>query len=151
MSFHFMEYGDFFYPPEEESMTKQSFKDDCDINKILARAQVTGSISHLAKYEAVYGDFENFDYGDAVARVARGREIFEELPSELRREFSQDPGSFFRFVNDPANKDRLEEVMPALARPGSYFPDVSPRTPPNSTLEPVVAAPVVPADPPPAE
>ena len=33
---------------KREIRTKQSFKDDCDINKLLAKAMVTGTVSHLS-------------------------------------------------------------------------------------------------------
>ena len=38
------------------SMTKQSFKDECDINKIMAKFQKTGAIEHYAKHAPSYGD-----------------------------------------------------------------------------------------------
>ena len=42
-------------PKYKDGRTKQAFKDQCDINKMLAKAQRTGSIAHLNKYpEAVY-------------------------------------------------------------------------------------------------
>ena len=33
----------------DDGRTKQSFKDQCDINKILKKAMRTGSIAHLQK------------------------------------------------------------------------------------------------------
>lgn len=118
------------------SRTKQSFKDSTDINKILAKAQKAGSLSHLQKHGAFYGDFAEApaDIFEARAQLDRGAEIFSELPSEIRKEFKNEPLEFFSFVNDPANKDRLEQLLPELAKPGSYFPDVSPRTPPGALL-----------------
>ncbi len=102
----------------KDGRTKQSFKDETDINKILQRAQVTGTISHLAKYEARYGDFSSFDFLEAQIKLSEGRTMFAELPSEIRREFNQSPPEFFDYVNDPANAERLEELLPALAQPG---------------------------------
>jgi len=115
------EYGD--------GRTKQAFKDQTDINKILAKAQRTGTISHLAKYQGEYGDFTDVDdLLTAYQRLERGNQIFSELPSEVRAEFKQDPASFFKFVNDPANIDRLDEVLPQLAKPGTQLPDVLGKT-----------------------
>ena len=110
----------------KDGMTKQAFKDQTDINKILAKAQKTGTVSHLAKYEGIYGDFTDIDdLLTAHQRLTRANEIFSELPSEVRREFDQNPAGFFNFVNDPANKDRLKEVLPAIAKAGQYFPVVN--------------------------
>ena len=109
-----------------DGMTKQSFKDQTDINKIMAKAQKTGTISHLAKYEPMYGDFSDVDdLLTAHSRLERAEEIFSELPSEVRREFGQSWSKFFRFVNDPANRDRLKELLPEIAKAGGYLPVVN--------------------------
>lgn len=106
-----------------DGRTKQAFKDQTDINKILARAAKGQTISHLAKHGAVYGDFSDID--DLLVahdRLQKGREIFQQLPAEVKREFRNDLGAFYNYVNDPANADRLEEVLPGLARPGNQMP-----------------------------
>ena len=105
-------------PTYNDGRTKQSFADETDINKILKRAQKSGTISHLNQYEPRYGDFSHFDFGEAQLKLAQGREIFDALPVELRSEFSNRPGDFFDYVNNPENKDRLGELLPALAEPG---------------------------------
>lgn len=111
----------------EPSLTKQTFKDQCDINRVLDRAKTGAGLSHLANYGGLYGDFSNWDertYEDMQSEMARGVSIFNDLPAELRQEFDNNPGKFFGFVNDPANQERLEEIFPVLAQPGLQFPDV---------------------------
>lgn len=111
-------------PTYEDGMTKQAFKDSTDINKILKKAQRAGSLSHLVRHGATYGDFTDVDgLLDASLKIQRGQEIFDELPSELRREFGNQ-FDFFRYVNDPANSGRLEELLPAAAAPGRQVPAV---------------------------
>lgn len=136
MSKYFRDNGFRYYPEFGESRTKQAFKDDCDINKILAKAQKVGTLSHLQRHGAFYGDFSEApaDLMEAQALLERGQVIFDELPSEIRKEFKNKPMAFFEFVNDPANKDRLHEVLPQIAAPGKYFPDVSAATPPGAPL-----------------
>ena len=52
-----MKTSDFGTKDYSDGRTKQAFKDSCDINKMLKKAQTVGSLSHLLKYpEAVYGD-----------------------------------------------------------------------------------------------
>lgn len=108
-----------------DGRTKQAFKDQTDINKMLKKAQVTGSIAHLQKYpEAVYGEFDGeFDLLTAHGQIEKANMIFADLPSEIRAEFGNDALSFVKFAGDPANNDKLREVLPALAEPGSYFPN----------------------------
>lgn len=110
---------------EDELRTKQSFKDSCDINKMLKKAQVTGSIAHLQKYEeAVYGEFDGeFTLLEAHERIARANEIFADLPSEVRSEFNNNALEFVTFAGDPANAGQLEKLLPAIAEPGAYFPN----------------------------
>ena len=53
-----MKSSDFGPRDYSDGRTKQAFKDQCDINKILKKASVTGSIAHLQKYpELIYGEF----------------------------------------------------------------------------------------------
>jgi hypothetical protein len=136
-----------------DGLTKQSFKDECNINKLLQRAQRSGTLSHLEKFEGMYGEMADFDMLEAQIRLRRGQEAFDRLPSEIRREFNQSPAEFFRFVNDPANKDDLAKKLPALAKPGRQNIDVSGKTDPTARDEPVAppAAPAAPNSDPPAE
>lgn len=107
-----------------DGRTKQSFKDQCDINKLLYKAARTGTLSHLEQFGGQYGDFSDFDFHLNMNRLAEGRQIFEQLPAEIRREFKQDPQQFFEYVNKPENRDRLAELLPHLAEQGTQRIDV---------------------------
>lgn len=121
-----------------DGRTKQSFKDSCDINYILRKAQRAGGLSHLQTYQGEYGDFSEFDFFDAQVKLARAKEIFHALPFEIKKEFNQDPAAFFAFANDPANNGRLGELFPVLAEPGRQFPDVA-QGPPSEPGPPEAA------------
>jgi len=129
--------------PYTDGRTKQSFRDETDIDKILMRAQKAGTLSHLEKHEGSYSDFADFDFFESQIQLTKGREVFDDLPSELRNEFHQSPAAFFAFVNDPANAERLVEILPGLAMPGRQNIDVSGRTAPD---DPPVDPPVDPVD-----
>ncbi len=147
-------------PTYKDGRTKQAFKNETDINQILKRAQKSGTISHLNKHEARYGDFAGFDFFEAQLQLAKGATIFADLPVELRREFNQNPGEFFDYVNDPDHKDRLKKLLPALAEPGRQnislrpptadTPAETPETPTEVTppAETAPAAPAAAAEPP---
>ncbi len=119
-----------------DGRTKQCHKDECDINKIMTRFEVTGTISHLEKYEGVYGDFSNFDFHEQTTMLTKGREVFDALPAELRREFGQSPAAFFDYVNDPANADKLREKLPDLAKAGQQLNPKLAATEPTEPVEP---------------
>lgn len=98
------------------SMTKQAFKDECDINRIMARYEATGQIEHLSKKTPLFGDFSNFEnYQDLCNRANEVNEAFQALPSELRKELNYRPEAFVPWLSDPANRDKA--VKYGLMRP----------------------------------
>ncbi len=110
-------------PKYEDGRTKQAFKDATDVNKILARAQVQGGLSHALKYgEAEYGELANIDLLDAHKRITLAKEIFSELPSEVRKEFNHDALKYAAYASDPENVNRLKELIPRIAEPDRFFP-----------------------------
>lgn len=134
---------------EKPGRTKQSFKDSTDINKILQKAQKAGSLSHWQKHGAFYADLADLPTDPFEARevLNRAHEIFQEMPSEIKKEFHQDPLEFARFASDPENAGRIPQLLPELAKPGRYWPDVSPYSPPDALLgdKPAPAQPEAPA------
>jgi len=121
----------------DDGRTKQAFKDETDIQKIMARAEKAGTISHLEKFEGVYADYSDFDFHEQTNKLTQGREIFDELPAEVRKEFGQSPAAFFAYVNDPANVGELLKKLPALAAPGKQLPQ---KAAPDADLEAAEAA-----------
>lgn len=95
---------------EGTSMTKQIFKDECNINNIMAKFERTGAIDHYAKYAPHYGDATNVDLQDALNTVISAQEMFDELPATLRKRFSNDPGEFLDFVQNPENQEEMYEL-----------------------------------------
>lgn len=133
---------------------KQTYKDECDINSVMQSFQTTGAISHLARHGAQYGDVSNFDYEDAMNRIAEANSMFYDLPSEIRvNEFKNKPQAFIDFVSTHT-PEQVAEKLPMLAAPGRQFPDViGGRIPPaEAALQPSrPAEPATPADPSPPD
>lgn len=127
-------------PEYKDGRTKQAFKDATDINKILVKAAKTGAVNHLSRYQPEYGDFTDMpDLLEAHQRLERANQIFNELPGEIKREFGQSPEAFFAFANDPANIDKLKQMLPEVAELGDS--DLVQRTGPRApmaTVEPEV-------------
>ncbi len=101
--------------------TKQSQKDECDINKLLERYQRDASLGHLEKYQGVYGNYADYDFENHVTKIAEMNTIFEQLPAEVKRDFGQSTNKFFEFVTNPENENRLAELLPEIANQGRYF------------------------------
>lgn len=105
----------------EPSQTKQEFKDETDINKIMARYQRTGAIDHYAKWAPTYGEFSACDLQEAENLVIRARQMFADLPSSIRN-LTESPEGFLNFVQDPANAPKLVELGLVAAPPVAVKP-----------------------------
>lgn len=93
-----------------ESMTKQSFKDECNINNIMAKFQKTGMINHYANHAPQYLDIPAIDYHEAQNIIATANSMFEELPSSARAKFENNPERFLEFVQNPANIEECRKL-----------------------------------------
>lgn len=102
----------------EEGQTKQSFKDECDINNIMKRYNATGAITHLNMRTPEYGDFSSpLDFQSALNTVMEGEAMFADLPSYLRDRFGNDPKQLLEFLADDANREEAIKLGIVQAPP----------------------------------
>lgn len=108
-------YSDGSPPPKvviddwEPSLTRQSEKDSCDINKIVNTYRQTGRLPQLR--QGLYADISQMgDYREALEQVRTADEMFYQLPSDLRLHFDNDPAVFLDFVSDPENIDEMKQL-----------------------------------------
>jgi len=87
--------------------TKQSFKNECDINHIMARYVKTGVIEHLNEHKPNYGFAPAVDFKTALDLVEKASTIFSELPSQIRAKFENNPENFLKFTENPDNRSEL--------------------------------------------
>lgn len=116
--------GEVTRPP---SMTKQSFKDECDINNILKQYKVTGMFAHINAKAAqgVYTDLPDpLDFQASLEIVKEANAAFASLPSKVRARFDNNPEAFLAFCSNPANQDEL--VALGLATKIHQAPDPAP-------------------------
>jgi phage internal scaffolding protein len=104
-----------------EGVTKQEFRDECDINVIMERYRKTGVIAFRTSKQPIYMDCSEFPTSlqDALEYIKKGDELFAEMPSHLRKEFDNDPSKFIEFVQDKNNLDKAYE-MGLIDRPEGY-------------------------------
>jgi phage internal scaffolding protein len=92
------------------SLTKQSFRDECDINNILFKFNVTGQLP-VGSVQPQYGDFSGItDYQSALNAVMAAQDSFLALPAKLRAKFGNDAAAFVEFASDEANKDEMKAL-----------------------------------------
>lgn len=115
---------------EGESRTQQHFKDQVDINRILAKYRKTGVIEHVKRAQERYGDFaELAEYGMNLDKVAKAQQAFEMLPATLRNKFNNSIPGFFTYIMDEANFDDCVKMgiyeAPKAGTPAAAAPDLN--------------------------
>lgn len=119
---------------KDESLTKQAFAEEADINTIVKRFGIGEQIPQDVRMPT-FGDFTAIGtFHEAMNAIAQANEAFDAMPASVRARFRNDPGEFVAFCSDEKNRD--EAVKLGLV------------VPPAPVVEPVaapVAAPVAPA------
>lgn len=124
--------------------TKQSFKEDTDINLIFKRWVKGGDVTHFAQGQPSYGDHTNaLDYQEKLNAVINADEQFAALPSAIRERFNNEPEELLLFVEDPANREEGEQLGLFKPDPSAAEPPAT-RSAPSEPVEETVEAPTEP-------
>lgn len=100
-----------------DSKTKQSFKDECDINNILKKFRLDEIIEAQKHSPDLYQDVSDVaEFHEAQNVIVRAKEQFEALPSYVRETFRNDPALFLEFASEPKNIDAMGEMGLAVKR-----------------------------------
>jgi phage internal scaffolding protein len=93
---------------EDEDMTKQSFKDEVDINLIVKKYDKTGLVTHLNQAQAQYADVSTMgDYQDALDVIQAAEAAFMEMSAKQRKVFNNSAAEFLDAAHDPEKRDLL--------------------------------------------
>ncbi len=123
------------------SRTKQSFRDECNINNIMSKYMKNGLLTHINDHKGRYEDLpNNIDFHEAMNSVRSAETAFASLTSEIRYQFNNDPGLFLEFVMDPDNIEEINalglgvipEVPDASPAPEAEGPPPDPAPPPGA-------------------
>lgn len=112
---------------EKPSRSQQQFKDQCDVNKIVARYKKTGIVTHLRGGDGQYGDFSDIGtYHEAIQRVLDANKEFMKLPAAIRNRFGNDPQQLMTFLDDPSNNEEAIKMGLKVRKeePVEYSPPV---------------------------
>lgn len=121
---------------DKPTMTKQAFRDECNVNTIMRKYQKTGLLPHVDAHKGFYGDFTDVqDYQTSLNQVMAANDMFGSLPSSLRARFGNDPAQFLHFVGNPANRDEMRSL--GLLKEVVSAPNVAPLPSSNEDNTPV--------------
>ncbi|AXL15272.1 internal scaffolding protein [Microviridae sp.] len=124
-----------------ETLTKQSFKHETNINSIMAKYQANGEMPVLNPQAPNYGYAPSYDFREAMEKVLNIETQFAQLPAKIRGQFDHDPATFLEFVEDPDNIPEmidlglLSPIEGDTPTPAAKSPENEPQTaptPPNA-------------------
>ncbi len=98
---------------KDKIRTKQSFKEECDINKIMKKYRKTGQMdpASMNTREAIFADVSGYgDYQEMQAKIQNASEAFMTLSAEIRTRFKNDPGKLLEFMADDTNIPEAREL-----------------------------------------
>lgn len=107
----------------DDGVTRQEFRDECDINVLMASYERTGVMQHFNRMEPQYLDVSDVpDLAKALSMVASAEAAFMTLPARVRAEFDNSAVKFVEFAEKPENVSKMrewglaapEKVPPAL-------------------------------------
>lgn len=117
----------------EETLAQQQFKDECDINTILDRFGITGTVPTNVRQPLSEDFVDTMDYQSALNALIEAESAFMEMPAKIRAEFDNDPGRFIEFFEREENRERAIKLglinKPAETPPQGAVPPPVPPTP----------------------
>lgn len=116
------------------SLTKQSFREECDLKTIMKRYTQSGLLPPGAARTAVYGDFSQVeDYLHALETIDLAETQFKMLPSAARARFRNAPEELLAFIQDPNNKAEAQSLGLLKDEAPTPKPEPTPPTTPPPT------------------
>lgn len=96
----------------QERRTKSEFREECDINTIIAKYRRTGLLPQSARAAmARYGDFSQVPtFQEMNDRVLAAHEVFAALPAKVRDAFRNDPGEFIAAADTEEGRKLYREL-----------------------------------------
>ncbi len=116
--------------------TKQSFKQETDINNIMAKFVKTGIITPdaLAKRQGAFADVSDIgDFSECLEQIETAEAAFMTLGPQIRARFENQPAKLLDFCSKDENKEEAIELG-IISKP-------------EPTVEPVPEPPVAPEPP----
>lgn len=87
----------------------QSFKDDCDLELIVARCTASGDFTPLQRVQGFYADVSGMpkNLAEVYSSVNTAQRIFSELPQDVASKFT----NFEDFLSSIGDESRLSKIF----------------------------------------
>lgn len=90
---------------EDPSMTDQSGSDDADINVMIRRFGLMGTMPVNPRTPLTEGMIGAMDYRESLDQIREAKSAFDALPADVRKRFDNDPAKYLEFFEKPENMD----------------------------------------------
>lgn len=93
----------------KDGLTKQSFKDDCDMNIIVRKYQQSGFVDHINRQNPNFGIAPNSDFYQTQLAIANVKSLYENLSDVSRGRFAS-VSDLMEALIDPARITELTDL-----------------------------------------
>lgn len=96
---------------DKPTRTQQQFKDSCDMSKIMDNYKRTGQLPP-SRRQGKYIDTTLLpeDYQTSLNIIIEANTAFDNLPSQTRKRFDNDPKKLLEFISDPKNHQEAVDL-----------------------------------------
>ena len=126
-------------PEDEVILVEQSHKDEVNINNIVKRHGVDLIAKTAALQQFTYDDNPNNDFHETMNMILKAKDSFSSVPSEIRKQFDNDPAKFMDFIHNGDNQQQLIDwglaKAPETPQPVEVVVTNQPETPPPTPGE----------------
>jgi len=123
-------------PEDEVIRVEQSHKDEVNINNIVKRHGMDLIAKTAALQQFTYDDNPNNDFQETMNMILKAEKSFSSVPSEIRKQFDNDPAKFMDFIHNGDNQQQLIDwglaKAPETPQPIEVVVINQPETPPPS-------------------
>lgn len=125
---------------KDEPIVEQSHKAEVDINKIVRKhgTDLIAKVAAMQSRDYQFDDVTGNDFQESMLILTKAQQNFEAMPSQIRKQFDNDPAKFLDFVQDKNN-------LPQLRKMGLAHPAPAAEPPIEVVLAPAPAPAVAPA------
>lgn len=126
---------------DSPTLTEQHHKESVSIQTIVQQHAVTGMLP-LNRSQPQFADMSNVpDYHQAQIIIAETNEMFEAVPSDIRKDFDNDPAKFLAFIENPDNKEQIEAYgLDSTHIPADYVKPPTPEQQQQVHIEELIAS-----------
>jgi hypothetical protein len=102
---------------DDESLTEQSHVKETDVNQIVKRhgKDLIQKANELMSTNFQMDNIPGNDFHESMMIIQKASKSFSQMPSQVRKQFDNDPAKFLDFVQNPANAEAMVTMGLAIA------------------------------------